>query len=148
MKFVDPFMCLLFPGQRLGASVTCPLHSGDDQCHSLHDHCEWKGMHYWALAAQGVSQAFICFWSSSTEVPTPLFNTLHTFNTCYSNAGRIPREAHAQTNPFPETVNSSKEIKRRLMLSLIHRWFCLPWGIFSSPCFSIAGWPNMLWRTW
>lgn len=31
---------LLFPGKCLGASLTYPLHSGDDQHCSLHDHCE------------------------------------------------------------------------------------------------------------
>lgn len=28
----------------MGASLARSLHSGDDQRHSLHDHCEWKKM--------------------------------------------------------------------------------------------------------
>lgn len=44
--FPDFCVCFLFPGQPLGASITCSVHSGDDQCRSLHDHCEWKGIDY------------------------------------------------------------------------------------------------------
>lgn len=61
MKFPDSCVWFVLAGQRLGAGITCPLYSGDDQRHSLHDHCEWKDMQYWALKAQGVSQAAICF---------------------------------------------------------------------------------------
>lgn len=44
MEFPDLCVWFVFPGQRLGAGLTCPLHSGDDQRHSVHDHCEWKNM--------------------------------------------------------------------------------------------------------
>lgn len=46
MAFPDRRVCFAFPGQRLWASVACLLHSGDDQRHSLHDHCEWTHWHH------------------------------------------------------------------------------------------------------
>lgn len=50
MEFPDPCVWFAFPGQRLGASVTCPLHSGDDQRRSFHDHCELKDRQHSSIA--------------------------------------------------------------------------------------------------
>lgn len=65
MEFPDPCVWFLFPGQRLGASITCPLHSGDDQCCSLHDHCEWKDMICWALVHHS---PIVSFWTHVTHL--------------------------------------------------------------------------------
>jgi len=61
MEFPDPHVWFVFPGQRLGASITCPVHFGDDQRHSFHDHCEWRDKYYWAKITWEISQATIFF---------------------------------------------------------------------------------------
>lgn len=62
MEFPDPCVYFLFPGQRVGASTTCPFYSGDDQCCSLHDHCEWRD---WTLRALSLT---VSWWMHVTRL--------------------------------------------------------------------------------